>query len=43
MNDKINEKLKSFIYNSPTIKIAILNNLLGYESPRFSYQKRLEA
>lgn len=30
MGDTINEKIKSFIHSSPTIKIAILNHLLGY-------------
>lgn len=42
MNENINEKLKSFIYSSPTIKIAILNHLLGYESPQYSARKRIE-
>mgnify|MGYP007068596422 CR=1 FL=1 len=42
MNENINDKLKSFIYSSPTIKIAILNHLLGYESPHYSARKRME-
>lgn len=30
INDNINEKLKSFLYSSPTVKIAILNHMIGY-------------
>lgn len=30
MGENINDKLKSFIYSSPTIKIAILHHLQGY-------------
>lgn len=42
MSDTINDKLKSFIYSSPTVRIAILNHLLGYENPNFSHKKKME-
>lgn len=42
MSDNINENLRSFIYSSPTIKVAILNHLLGYESPAHSIRKSME-
>lgn len=30
INENINEKLKSFLYSSPTVKIGILNHMIGY-------------
>lgn len=42
MSDSINENLKSFIYSSPSIKIALLNHLIGYESPQFSVKRKME-
>ena len=37
----MSDKLKSFIFSSPTIKIALLNDLIGYESPHHSVQKAM--
>ena len=33
LSDSISEKVKNFIYSSPAIKIALLNDLIGYENP----------
>lgn len=41
LGDSLNGKLKSFILSSPTIKIALLNELLGYENPNHSIQKAM--
>lgn len=41
MNDQINDKLKAFIYSSPTIKVAILNHLIGYGYPLHSYKRKI--
>jgi hypothetical protein len=42
MSDNINENIRAFVYSSPTIKVAILNHLLGYESPSHSVRKSME-
>jgi hypothetical protein len=42
MNDQINDKLKAFIYSSPTIKVAILNHLIGYGYPLHSFKRKVE-
>lgn len=34
VSDGLSDKMKSFIFSSPTVKIAILNDLMSYESPR---------
>lgn len=41
IGDSLNDKLKSFIFSSPTIKIALLNDLIGYENPNHSVQKSM--
>lgn len=42
MSENIDAKLRSFINSSPTIKIAILHHLLGYENPFFSQRRKME-
>lgn len=39
VSDSFNPRLRAFIFSSPTIKIALLNDLIGYESPHHSLQR----
>lgn len=41
IGESIPQNLRNFILTSPTIKIALLNELLGYESPNYSLQKAM--
>lgn len=34
VSDGLSDKMKSFIFSSPIVKIAILNDLMSYENPR---------